>query len=142
MLESFIGFILVLGSGLVGKEALLNEQPSLKITLHHLEAYKEILGICALVAGILGLYHSLSTGLSTTYTPIYWLMWTCSNLVATMIGLSLSLEVITTKIRKFSTRLYTLCHLSKLFVDSKPAPWSWLGLALGTWRALWPWFGY
>lgn len=142
MLESFIGFILVLASGLIGKKALLDEQPSLKITLHHLEAYQDILGLCSLSMGLLGLYHGVSTGLSHTYTPIYWLTWTGSNLIALCVGLSLSFEIIANRIETFSSRLHSFCKISKLLVDAKPAPWCWLGLALGTWRALWPWLGY
>ena len=142
MLESFIGFILVLASGLIGKEVLLEEQPSLKITLHHLEAYRDILGLCALLTGLLGLYHGVSTSLSHTYTPFYWLTWTSSNLIALVVGLSLSLEMIAARIKTISLQLYKVCHIIKLLVDARPTPWCWLGLALGTWRALWPWLGY
>lgn len=142
MLESFIGFILVLASGLIGKEVLLSEQPSLRLTLHHLEAYRETLGFCALLTGFLGLYHGLSTGLSHVYTPIYWLAWTSSNLVALLVGLSLCFDIIATRIKTFSIKLHQCCQVSKLLIDSKPAPWCWLGLSLGTWRALWPWLGY
>ncbi|MAD61017.1 MAG: hypothetical protein CMH49_05825 [Myxococcales bacterium] len=142
MLESFIGFILILASGLIGKEVLLKEQPSLRITLHHLEAYRDILGLCALLTGILGLYHGISTSLSHTYTPVYWLTWTSSNFIALVVGLSLCLEMISSRIKKLSLQLYRLCQVSKLLVDASPKPWCWLGLTLGTWRALWPWLGY
>ena len=142
MLESFIGFILVLASGLIGKEVLLREQPSLKITLHHLEAYRDILGLCALLTGFLGLYHGISTSLSHTYTPVYWLTWTSSNLIALVVGLSLCLEMISSRIKTISPQLYRFCQVSKLLIDARPKPWCWFGLTLGTWRALWPWLGY
>ena len=139
MLETFLGVMLTLASGLIGRESILREQPSLKITLHHLEAYQDVIGLCCLGGGILGLYHSASTSISNTYSPLYWLAWSGSNLIATLVGLTLCFVVIEAKIRDFSTRLHELCVHIAATVEASPNRLCWLGLALGTWRAIHPW---
>ena len=139
MLETFLGVMLTLASGLIGRESLLREQPSLKITLHHLEAYQDIIGLCCFLGGLFGLYHSVSTAVSTTYTPLYWLAWSSSNLIATLVGLSLCFVIIEGKLNELSSRLHQLCAHIAATVSAAPDRLCWLGLALGTWRTLYPW---
>lgn len=139
MLETFLGIMLTLASGLIGRDTLLREQPSLKITLHHLEAYQDIIGLCCLIGGIFGLYHGASTAISTTYSPLYWLAWSGSNLIASLTGLTLCFIVVEEKIKEFSTRLHQFCMHITTTVAASPDRLCWLGLTLGTWRALNPW---
>jgi hypothetical protein len=139
IIETFIGLIIVLASGLVGTQVLIDEQPSLKITLHHLNAYRDVIGLCALIGGLLGMYHSFSTGFSTLYSPIYWLSWTSSNIIALCVGIYLASTLLVIKIPPRYPSLIKLCAYIRNFVDERSHAFCWLGLALGSWRVLYPW---
>ena len=139
MTETLIGIAVILGSGLIGREALVKEQTSLKTTLHHLEAYQDVIGLLALISGIFGLYHSIATGLSNLYTPIYWLFWTSSNMIAVAIGLTLCLPLFYPRLQEEFPTLSLLCSYIEQKVNHRPSTWCWLGLILGSWRALFPW---
>jgi hypothetical protein len=139
MLETFMGIMLILASGLLGHERLLKEQPSLKITLHHLDAYRDVIGLCCLIGGLLGIYHSLSTALTHVYTPIYWLAWASSNLIAVLTGQALCFAIISARINRISMEVYQWCARLTEVVIAAPSRLSWLGLGLGAWRALYPW---
>ena len=141
MLETFMGVMLTLASGILGRDRLLQEQPSLKIMLHHLDAYKDVIGICCLVGGLLGLYHSLSTALTHDYSPVYWLAWSSSNLIAVLVGQALCFVIIEARLEELSERVHLWCSQLVKVVTLAPVRLSWLGLALGVWRALYPWLG-
>ena len=90
MFESLVGLILLVGSGLVGREILLREQPALKPTLHHLDVYRDAIGLALTLLSVGGIYHSVSTGISHEYTPIYWCFWSFSNFCGFALGVALS----------------------------------------------------
>lgn len=139
IIETFIGLIIILASGLAGTQVLIDEQPSLKITLHHLNAYRDVIGLCALIGGLLGMYHSVSTGLSTIYSPLYWLSWTSSNLIALCVGIHLAYTLIVIKVPHRYLSFIKLCTYIRDLVAQRSHAFCWLGLALGSWRVLYPW---
>lgn len=141
MVETFVGLMIVLASGLAGNQVLIDEQPSLKITLHHLEAYRDIIGLCTLISGLLGMYHSVCTSLSNLYSPIYWLCWTLSNLIAICVGIQLTFMVIKAHLPQNYTSLLALSSFIQRCVEQSPRVFCWLGLTLGSWRILYPWLG-
>jgi hypothetical protein len=139
MTETLIGIVVILASGLVGRELLIEEQPSLKTTLYHLEAYQDIIGLLSLLSGLLGLYHSLATGLANIYTPIYWGLWTSSNFIAIHVGVSLCFPLLEQRLEQGVPTLAFLCKLLTNKVSQNPSWWCWFGILLGTWRVLFPW---
>lgn len=139
IIETFIGLIIILASGLAGTQVLIDEQPSLKITLHHLNAYRDVIGLCALIGGLLGMYHSVSTAFSTIYSPLYWLSWTSSNLIALCVGIHLAYMLIVIKVPHRYFSLIRLCTYIRDLVTQRSHAFCWLGLALGSWRVLYPW---
>ena len=141
MVETFVGLMIVLASGLASKQVLIDEQPSLKVTIHHLEAYREIIGLCTLLCGLLGIYHSLSTSLSNLYSPIYWLFWTVSNCIAICVGVNLTFILIKAQLPQSYATLLALSTVLKEKVERHPHLFCWLGLTLGSWRILYPWLG-
>ena len=137
MLETFLGVMLTLASGLLVVRVFCVS--NLPWSPSSSRAYQDVIGLCCLGGGVFGLYHSASTAVSTTYSPLYWLAWSGSNLIATLVGLTLCFVVIEAKIKDFSTRLHELCVHIASTVAASPNRLCWLGLALGTWRALHPW---
>ena len=139
MTETLAGIVIILASGLIGRDILINEQPSLKTTLHHLEAYQDVIGLFALFFGLFGLYHSLATGLLNVYTPIYWCLWSISNVIAINVGLTLCFPLFQQRLDQGPHWLALLFSFIETKVRQAPNFWCWFGLILGTWRLLFPW---
>ena len=141
MIESLTGFILLIGSGLVGRELLLKEQPALKPTLHHLEAYRDAIGLALSVLALGGLYHAVSTALTHQYPPLYWCIWSLSNILGLALGVTLCFELwephFSTQYQRTHRVGLVLCSL----VNQHLPLFCWGGLALGGWRAIHPWVG-
>ena len=141
MFESLIGLILLIGSGLVGREVLLREQPALKPTLHHLDVYRDAIGMALALLSVGGLYHSVSTSLSHEYTPIYWCFWSISNLCGFTLGVALSFDTWDPYFSSHYPRIHQIGLLICGAVNTRLTLLCWSGLALGCWRTLHPWVG-
>ena len=141
MLESLTGLILIIGSGLIGQDTLLREQPALKPTIHHLEAYRDAIGMSLLILSLGGLYHAISTALTHQYTPIFWCMWSLSNLCGFMFSVTLCFELWDLRLSIAHPRIHQAGSIICTFVDRHLSWLCWSGLALGSWRAIHPWMG-
>ena len=141
MIESFVGLMLLIGCGLFGRELLLREQASLRVTLHHIEAYRDAIGLTLGGLCLGGLYHSASTGFTERYTPVYWSAWTLSNVIGVAVGVTLCAELWSRSLIHRAVTLYRLGRWIEEAAQARVDALCWSGLALGAWRLLHPWLG-
>lgn len=141
MIESFTGLILLIASGLFGREILLKEQPSLKVTLHHLEAYRDATGVILIALTLGGIYHSISTALTHQYPPLYWCAWSLSSLIGFVIGVAISADLWSVTLTPHAPRLGVIGQAILEYAQRSATRYTWTGLALGAWRFIHPWVG-
>lgn len=141
MIESLTGLILLIGSGLVGRAILIEQQPALKPTLHHLDAYRDAIGLALLILSLGGIYHTVSTAFTHQYTPVYWCVWSLSNLCGFMLGVSLCFDLWNPYFPSRYPRIHQIGLSISATTDRYLAILCWSGLALGGWRTLHPWIG-
>jgi hypothetical protein len=141
MIESLTGLILIIGSGLIGRDVLLKKQPVLKPTLHHLEAYRDAIGLVLSILSLGGVYHSMSTALTHQYTPVFWCVWSLSNLCGLMLGIALCFDLWDPKLSSQYPRIHQIGAVICALVSRYLPLLCWSGLALGGWRSIHPWIG-
>ena len=132
----FFGGLLILAGGLLGTEQLSLQQPSLKGPLHHLEAYRESLGLLNVCVGLFGLFESCSTLASTTFSPLYWILYTAHSLLAVCVGIFLSIRLLNPYLENGPAWLHRGVITLSLEVDQRANRLCWWALTLGLWRSL------
>ena len=141
MVDFFAGWLLVLAGGLIGAELLLARQSSLKDTLQHLQIYQDSIGLFNVILGGGSLFHALSSATTHSYAPLYWLLYFGSALCAFCVGVTLCVHFLNARLAHGPEWVHrAIIHLS-LWTRAKEAPFTWLSLSLGLWRALDPILG-
>ena len=139
MIESISGLLLILACGLLGREDLIKEQPSLKTTLHHLDAYRDAIGLGLLITSLCGVYHAVMTACTSAYVPLYWMTWSTSCGVGLLCGIALSFDLIGPTCKQGPAVLYHMLFWLAHRTVNASRTLSWLGMLLGVWRILHVW---
>lgn len=135
MFETIAGVLLVLGSGLIGREYISEEQPSLTSTLRLLDAYRDAIGLGVLITSLIGSYQCIMTACVRVYVPLYWTLWSASSLMGIMIGSALSYDFFHAHAKEPNRFHMILQWFARRGVSA--ASWMcWVGLTLGVWRTL------
>ena len=92
MIEFCVGWLLILAGGCVGQNHLVQVQPTLKTTLHHLEAYRESIGLFNLLISFGSLFHFVSHATTHTYSPLYWFLSISVCILGVSLGLLMSIH--------------------------------------------------
>ena len=132
----FLGAILILSGGLLGTEQLSTQQPSLKGPLHHLEPYRESLGLINLSVGLFGIFESCSTIAARTLSPLYWILNTSYSIVALSVGVFLSVRLLNPYFERGPGWLHRGMITLSIEVDQRANSLCWWALSLGLWKSL------
>ena len=141
MIDFVAGWLLLLGGGLLGFDLLTARQPSLKDTLKHVQIYQESLGLLNIVLGLGSLFHALSNATTHHYSPLYWLLYFGAALSASCVGVTLSAHLLSAQLAQGPAWLHRVVIYLSLWTKRYEAPFTWLSLSLGVWRALNPLLG-